>query len=241
MKFYWFGDSWVFGAELEKILPDSSWKKSAFPQIVSDLYGAECVNLGVNGNGPDSLIWDFSKVANDIDPDRDRVFFFLSADNRTRMFDERGRLSWIGFYPGHIPADAHPHWKQYLKYFDNAHQRTYNYDRSVNLLYFWCKSLGIRCYLSNIFTTQPTPMMDNTDPGCWLLPRDQCIATAILPCVDNSGDPLVNDVPTLSNEQWKLQQPYVEKYIRPCFCHPNVEGHKKIAQTIIELIEKNNQ
>ena len=32
MKFYWFGDSWVYGAELEKILPRVSWQESAFPK-----------------------------------------------------------------------------------------------------------------------------------------------------------------------------------------------------------------
>ena len=115
MKFYWFGDSWVYGAELEKILPRVSWQESAFPKIVSDHYGAECVNLGMNGSGPDNLSWQFSKVVNNINPEHDRVFFFLSADNRTWMFDEQGQLSWIGFYPGFVPSDAHPYWKQYLK------------------------------------------------------------------------------------------------------------------------------
>ena len=196
----------------------------------------------MNGSGPDNLSWQFSKVVNNINPEHDRVFFFLSADNRTWMFDEQGQLSWIGFYPGFVPSDAHPYWKQYLKYFDNPYQRTYNYDRSINLLYFWCKSLGIKCYLSNIFTTQSTPVMDHTDPKGWLLPRDQCIATSIVPYIDNdSGGVLVNDIPTISNEQWRLQHPYVEKYIKPLLCHPNVEGHKKIAQTIINLIESKNK
>ena len=238
MKFYWFGDSWVYGAELEKILPNSIWQKSAFPQLVSDHYGAECVNLGVCGNAVDSLSWQFSKVVNDIDPETDRVFFFLSSDSRTQMFNEQGHLSWIGFYPGFVPDNAHPYWKEYFKYFDNQHQRTYNYDRTVNLLYFWCKSLGIKCYLSNIFTTQPTPTMDHTDPDSWLLPRDQCIATAIVPYIDNnSGEVLINDVPTITNEQWKIQQAHVEKYIKPLYAHPNIDGHEKIAHTIIELIE----
>lgn len=242
MKFYWFGDSWVYGAELEKLLPRNSWQKSAFPQMVSDHYGAECVNLGVSGSGPDSLVWQFSKVVNDIDPETDQVFFFLSADSRTWMFNEHGQLSWIGFLPGFVPDNAHPHWKQYFKYFDNSHQRTYNYDRSVNLLYFWCKSLGIKCHLSNIFTTQPTPIMDHTSPDSWLLPRDQCIATSIVPCIDNdAGELLVNDRPSLTDEQWKIQQAHVEKYIKPLCAHPNVEGHKKIAQTIIELIESKKQ
>lgn len=242
MKFYWFGDSWVYGAELEKILPASQCQQSAFPQIVSDHYGAECVNLGMNGSSVDNLAWEFSKVVDNIDPDHDRVFFFLSSDIRTWMFNDKGHMSWIGVYPGFVPTNAHPHWKEYFKYFDNPHQRTYNYDRSVNLLYFWCKSLGIKCYLSNIFTTQPTPTMDHTSPDSWLLPRDQCIATAIVPCIDNNaGEMLVNDVPTLTDKQWKIQQAHVEKYIKPLNAHPNVEGHKKIAQTIIELIESKNK
>ena len=243
MKFYWFGDSWVKGDELEKILPASSWQKSAFPQLVSDYYGAECVNLGVNGHGVDNLAWEFSKVVNNIDPAQDKVFFFLSSDIRTWMFNEQGKLCWIGPYPGFVPSQAHPWWQEYLKYFDNPYQRTYNYDRSVDLLYFWCRNLDITCYFSNIFTTQPTPIMDHTDPESWLVPRDQCIASAIIPHIDNdSGLIFVNDIPKFTTDQWQLQRTHVEKYIRPLGCHPNVEGHKKIAQHIIDLMQnKTNQ
>jgi hypothetical protein len=206
--------------------------------LVSDHYGAECVNLGVNGHGPDNTPWEFSKIVNDIDPARDVVFFFLSSDIRTWMFDEQGKFCWIGPHPGFVPSNAHPHWEQYLRYFDNPHQRAYNYDRSVDLLYFWCKSLGVTCYFSNIFTTQPMPIMDHTVSESWLLPRDQCIATSIIPYIDNnSGLIFVNDMPEFKTEQWELQQVSVEKYIRPLFCHPNIEGHKKIAQDIIALIE----
>lgn len=238
MKFYWFGDSWVKGDELEKILPQADWQKSAFPQLVSDYYSAECVNLGVNGHGVDNLPWEFSKVVDAIDPANDVVFFFLSSDIRTWMFNEQGQLRWIGPYPGFVPTNAHPYWEQYLKYFDNPHQRAYNYDRAIDLLYFWCKSLGIKCYFSNIFTTQTHPLMDHTDASSWLLPRDQCIATSIIPYIDNdSGLIFVNDTPEFKTEQWELQKVHVEKYIRPLFCHPNVAGHKKIAESIVELLK----
>jgi hypothetical protein len=241
MKFYWFGDSWVKGDELEKILPTDSWQKSAFPQLVSDYYGAECVNLGINGQGADNLPWEFSKIVSTIDPDKDVVFFFLSSDTRTWMFDEQGRLCWIGPYPGFVPQNAHPYWEQYLKYFDNSHQRAYNYDRAVDLLYFWCKSLNITCYFSNIFTTQTQPLMDHTDLQCWLLPRDQCIATSIIPFIDNDGGSvLVNNIPKFKNQQWELQKVHVEKYIRPLNCHPNVDGHKKIADFIIDKLKDKN-
>ena len=81
-------------------------------------------------------------------------------------------------------------------------------------------------------------MMDHTNPSSWLLPRDQCIATSIIPYIDNdSGLIFVNDIPEFTTEQWKIQQQHVEKYIRPLFCHPNIAGHKKIAQSIIALID----
>ena len=47
---------------------------------------------------------------------------------------------------------------------------------------------------------------------------------------------MADDNPKLTNEQWRLQQPYVEKYIRPCHSHPNQAGHQKIAQEIIKLL-----
>ena len=57
MKFYWFGDSWVVGDELELTVPYDQRSQYVFAQLFSDHYGVECVNLGLSFSTtvPDSL------------------------------------------------------------------------------------------------------------------------------------------------------------------------------------------
>ena len=240
MKFYWFGDSWVAGDELYKIVPHEIHQQYAFPKLVSDHYGAECINLGKNGHSPDILPYIFSDIVDQIDPTVDKVFFFLSAANRTWMFNEQGEIRCLGLDPATRPNCAHQYHNEWMKFFDNNHQRIYNYDRTINLLYFWCKHLGVDFYLSNIFTTAEQSLMDQTGDDGWLLPRDRCIAESILSFNDNKyGQVIVNDVPQLLDEQWEIQKLQVEKYIKPLICHPNIEGHRQIADYIIDLLDKN--
>jgi hypothetical protein len=56
MKFYWFGDSWVYGDELDlsKDLP--------FAEIVSKHFDAKCVNLGQCGSSIDDIPFEFYKI-----------------------------------------------------------------------------------------------------------------------------------------------------------------------------------
>ena len=82
MKFYWFGDSWVHGDELYNELPRDSYQQHAFAQLVSDHYGADCVNLGNVGESVDVLPWRLEQIADQITTE-DEVFFFLTADVRT--------------------------------------------------------------------------------------------------------------------------------------------------------------
>lgn len=235
MKFFWFGDSWVAGDELYKILPEDSYLDFAFPKLVSDYYGAQCINLASNGHSPDILPYHFNKIVSEIDPKVDKIFFFLSADNRTWMFEENGKLGLIA-NPGFVPQYAHTHHDKWMKFFDNSYQRVYNYDRAVNQLYHWCKFLGVEFYLCNIFTTQEKTIMDASSNDSWLVPKDKCIAEVILPFIDNdTGAVVVNDTPKLKVEQWEIQKEFVKKYIRPLICHPNIQGHKKIAERIIEI------
>ena len=37
-------------------------------------------------------------------------------------------------------------------------------------------------------------------------------------------------------EQWQEQKLLFDKYFSPNWCHPNIEGHKKIAQELIKRI-----
>lgn len=225
MKYFWFGDSWVAGDELENA--------PAFPKIVSDRYSAECINLGECGASIDDLPYQFFHNRHRISKD-DVVFFCLTASHRVSLFEdgEIKRIMPNEMYQKHRP---HSFANQWFKYFDNQQQRLYNRDKTINLLYFWTKSHGIKCWFSNIFTIEADAMIDVTPDDCWLISKKDCLARSILPVIDKSNLYL-SDHPDLTNEQWELQRNAIDQYIKPNWAHPNESGHKKIAETIIKRL-----
>jgi hypothetical protein len=83
--------------------------------------------------------------------------------------------------------------------------------------------------------------MDLTSEDQWLLPKNQCIAQYILPVIDNQiGFIVQDDRVGLPMKKWSKQRTALETYFKPCFCHPNITGHRKIADEIINLLEKKN-
>lgn len=238
MTFYWFGDSWVFGDELELQVDQTQQHLHTFAHKVSEHFGAKCVNLSQCGSSVMSLPLQFKNTVKNINPDSDRVFFFLTASHRTSLFDDQGQIKNILPMGYTIKHNIHKHCDQWYKYFDNSFQRLYNYDSTISLLYLWCRSLAIRCYFSNIFTVEKDTLIDCSDEFAWLLPKTQCISQWILPVVDpENGSPITDDHPGLTTQQWQQQQPWIEKYIKPCYAHPNIEGHSRIAKNIIEILE----
>jgi hypothetical protein len=232
MKFFWFGDSWVAGDELDLA------KDVTFAELASDYFNAQCVNLGECGSSIDSIIWQFYKIKEQVSSN-DIVFFCLTANHRVSLFDERKQLKHLIpgiMYEKHNP---HEHKDQWFKYFDTPAQRIFNYDKVINLLFLWCQQLDIRCYFINIFTIETDSIIDIVPKEYWLVSKNSCLAQSILPMVTQHGL-FLDDCPDFTDEQWKKQEPMVKKYIRPNYQHPNALGHKKISELIIEsLINKN--
>mgnify|MGYP003345135239 FL=1 len=233
MKFYWFGDSWVHGDELYNELPRDSYQQHAFAQLVSDHYGADCVNLGNVGESVDVLPWRLEQIADQITAE-DEVFFFLTADVRTMLFNDQGELKKILPSPGFDSDSFHKYREQWYRYFDSQPQRLYNYDRTVLLLYLWCCEIGVRAWFANIFTTQPQSMIDRVPEKAWLIARDRCLAQAIFPIIDNNAGILItHDSESITVEQWHQQRPQLELYMHPNHAHPNRAGHRRLAEYII--------
>lgn len=237
MKFYWFGDSWLVGDELELTVAYAERKQYVFAKLFSDHYSADCVNLGESGSSPDIIPWKFAKIVNQLDAN-DQVFFCLSASHRTAIFNEQGIPEQI--IPGpNYNAHVHAESNLWYKYFDTPTQRLYNYDCTVNLLWLWCQSLGVKCWFVNLFTTEPLTMIDLVPKESWLLPRDQCISQLIMPLIDNqSGTVVDSDRPVITNSQWNEQSYYLDQYVKPGYCHPNVQGHQHIAKQLIKIYER---
>jgi hypothetical protein len=236
MKFYWFGDSWLAGEELQLTVPADQRKNYTFAKIVSDHYQVDCVNLGENGLSPDIFPLRFSQIVNRLQPG-DTVFFCLSSSHRTILLDDSGHERQI--MPDYnTNSNRHPYAKEWYKYFDTKHQRIYNFDRTVDLLYLWCQSLGVRCCFLNLFTTEPEELMNIVPESAWIIPRDQCAAQSILHTVDNDlGMLVVDDNPRLLTVDWERQKELLERYVRPGVMHPNVAGHAKIAEDLIARLQ----
>jgi hypothetical protein len=235
MKYYWFGDSWPAGKELEQVVPQDQRHLYAFPKLVSDHFGAENVVLAKTGGSADSIPFYFSQVVDQIDPAQDTVFFCLTASSFTFMLDNEGNPKTI-VPRGSSHGMYHTHLNEYFNYFDSKYQRIYNYDRAVNLLYLWCQRLGIRCYFLNTISMPTEVMLDCTPDDVWLVPRNHCIAELILIYIDtDDGLIITKDPGNIVLEVWYQNQELMKQYMLGS--HPNIEGHKKIAQDLIALLE----
>lgn len=236
MKYYWFGDSWVVGDELERSVPMDLREHHTFARLVSNQFNAVCVNLGVSGSGPDSIPYEFNKIVDDLNVD-DTVFFCLSASHRIAVLNEQGIPHQIIPGPNHS-LTAHEYTNMWYKYFDTEPHRLYNYDRTISLLYLWCLHAGIKCYFMNLFTTEIKTMINVVPESSWLVPRTNCLAEFILPKINNKDGLIINsDYPGITTEDWKLQKAAKEKYIDPNCAHPNLAGHRKIAEELIKLLD----
>jgi hypothetical protein len=245
MKFYWFGDSWVAGAELELQIPQDQVAQHVFAKLVSDHYDAECINCGINGTSNDVIPLEFYRILDTVDASNDIVFFCLTASHRVTFLNEFEQpISVLPSINDRARRSIeHPYWKEWYKYFDNPVQRLYNYERTLNFLYHWCKNLGIKFYFCNIFTSHEKSILDTTTEDVWLLPKKNCLAECILPLIDNEiGFIVRDDRKGITIEQWHEQKTALDQFIFPCFCHPNLEGHKKIAKELIQCLNyKTNQ
>jgi hypothetical protein len=235
-KFYWFGDSWLTGSELELVVPKNTCDRYVFAKLISNHFSVQCVNLGQSGSSPDIIPYLFSKIAHQLTIE-DTIFFCLSAPHRTMIFSESGVPYQI--MPGaNYNKKVHPYTKEWYKYFDTEQQRLYNYDRTVNLLYLWCQQLGVTVYFCNLFTTMPDKMLDIVPESAWIYPRDRCVAQFILHNINDRGGVVVSDdIPDISIEDWDKHKVMLEKYVKPGYCHPNIDGHKKIAEELIKCLD----
>jgi hypothetical protein len=212
---YWFGDSWVYGDELD----DPS--NECFAKLASDAIGTECINLGERATSIDSIVYKFLSIKDQIKPN-DNVFFFLTDSNRITI-DNKNLLA--GAWEDCTP-NLHPYNKYWYKYFDSSIQRQNNLDRNLLLLHSACP----QAKFCNIFSYNTSIHLD---PTAWILPSDQCIAQTILPHVHKGM--VLTDHPELLVEEWQEQEPYVKKYFASGG-HPNKLGHKKIAEELCKLI-----
>ena len=210
-KIWWFGDSWIYGAELDDPV------NQCFANIVSNKLNLEYINLGQGATSIGHLVHTFFKYINKIKT-TDIVLFFLT--NKTRTFINGKNLmanAWKN------TENLHPHNNEWYRYFHDEEEEQWMLDRDLMLLHSYCP----HAKFCNIYTINHS---DYIPSEAWLMPSNTCIAQIVLPYVHKGF--ILNDHPALLDTEWKEQKLYVEKYLASGG-HPNKLGHKKIAEKIL--------
>ena len=234
--FYWFGDSWPCGDELENEVPESEKINYAYPKLVSDHFQAKCVVCAATQASVDGLPWQFINNLNGYKKG-DKLFFGLPPSSRT--------LKFFNGNPYYI-APGYDEWgdelkiraEQWYKYFVNDLQEAYSYDMSINLLYLWCQELEVVPYFYNIFTLPKQNLKCIVPQNHWILDKKTALAEVLLAIYNFGihGFP-TDDQPELLVEDWKKQSQSIKEYILPNELHPNVKGHQKLASYLISILE----
>ena len=234
-RYYWFGDSWLVGDELQNELLQSEIPLNIYAHLVSKEFNALDIVLGGRGESIDTVVYNFLNVLEQINPDSDKVFFCLTSEIRKGLFDKKGNMKNIlpSLYPQ--AHNLHPHTNLWYKYFDNEYQQKFDFKKSIYFLDLLCGANNIDRYFMNIFSV---PKFHNELSKLnWLVPSNRSIADFLLPYTKNY-EPYMADNPNFTNKQWQEQKNNIEKYITPNYCHPNVSGHKKIAEELISILKQ---
>ena len=231
MSFYWFGDSWTAGDELT----DTTL---SFPFLIATHFNTKCINLAVCGGSNQRSYVELLNVLDKIDPNNDIVFFALTEKSRICFFNEEGTVKNLMVNGGYDKHNIHAHNEKWYKFFDNEVQQKFNVVKIVSLLHLICKTKKIKHFFLNTFSTLDCVNLDLIDKEFFLVAKNECIAQFLLKYKgDNNYAEMLFHNEKFTIEQWQEQKLLFDKYFSPNWCHPNIEGHKKIAQELIKMLK----
>jgi len=234
MKHFWFGDSWTAGDELT----DTTL---SFPSLISNHFNSNCINLAVCGGSNDRMYFEFLNVLDKINPVTDTVFFALTEKSRICFFDETGKLKNLLVNGGYTNHNIHPYYEKWYKFFDSDVQQNSNVYKILSLLHLICKTKKIKHFFFNAFSTLDSINLDLINDDYFLVPKNECVAQFLLKYKgDNNYAEMLYHNEKFTIEQWQEQKLLVDKYFSPNWAHPNIDGHKTIAEELIKRINFKN-
>jgi len=204
-----FGDSWVYGAEL-----DSKW---SFPCLLGSN------NYGVNGTSIPGLLRRFNEVRKDFS-----IAIFCLTDPSRQMFYKD-----YNNYKDHSQGTAQEISElRILQMTGNDYNDDIVASQTLYILYKWCQDLGIQCYFVNLFAGQLAEsfLYDLIPDNAWLISKRSCLVKEVF----DTQNYFV-EYPHCGDFSCWLQDNNsdVQNFIRPCEYHPNRIGHRAIADFII--------
>ena len=216
----WFGDSWCIGTELEKCLPnyqaqdqDAYRRQHRFSKLVSDYFGWEEINLGNEGISPEHValkIVEYSELQTDR---RDQIYFIIwPSFQRYFWINEAGEkkdLRW---------SSSNQNWYRVI---DTYEYQMYSAKRTVWSTTMYLRNKGIKFAMVNNQYRLDSPDYFVIDDQDWILPSSTRLGDLLEVNLD-LGFP---------------EKSMKHKYFCPCESHPNLYGHKRIANEIINYIK----
>lgn len=242
-KLIWLGASWPQGWELEKIVDSSKVEASVYPKLVAEHFGMECINLAETGGSNEYMLYSLENNKHLVSKN-DVIIFDVASKYRFLWIEEDGTPAVTNRLLQRGKSTIYLKIKEYYeKYFANEEYTNWKTTATLNTLYLMALHLGaIPLFVNNYSRTNFNCIIPEKS---WLLPQDRCIAEYILGYISDKDLIVVEDMPDLTVAEWKQAKPYIEKYIHPLQNHPNVAGHKKIADGLIAELnnykEKNNE
>lgn len=235
-KVIWFGASWPEGWELDKTVSSAEVAALVYPSLVAEHFGLECVNLSATGGSNDYISYALDKNKHLISKG-DIVIFDIASKYRFLWIEEDGTPVVTKLMLARGKATIYKKIKElYEKFFVNEQYIDWKTTTTLNSLYLMALHLGATPFFINNYSK--TNFKTIIPEKNWLLPQSMCIAEYILGYISDKDLIVVKDMPELTTAEWEQAKPFVEKYIRPLENHPNVVGHRKIADELIKELEK---
>jgi hypothetical protein len=240
MSFFWFGDSWVTGDELQNEVSVSDINKHTYAYLTSKFFNTKCYNYATNASSIPHLLMQLTEARPKIRKG-DTLFFCLTFPDRNFILGEDNKASHL-----YLGSNAHNDEridktlnKIWYKYIDSDAYREMAICNAIDLIKAYCNEMSVKCYFYNGFSNYNYRNLQLLTDDDWLIPSSDCLGSEILHIIDNEYFTIIScDLPYLTNDDWNKHNVLLEKYFRPNHVHPNVLGHQTISKRIIKILNE---
>ena len=223
MTIWFFGDSWPAGVELDRIpkTTQHSHRDGAFPALVGERLQVDIVNKAIAGSSQESML----ESLLDCNIKKDDIAIFCCTAKTRRLYRR---------------DDGTTHGIQFQH--DTTYVNPYEDERVSShccaLLYYLCMSRGCTPYFFNLFdcVRYVDRMYLEIPESHWLIPKEESVLSWLFdPVYFHKYDHHHNG----NFRAWlDTESELVQRYIRPCEGHPNLNGHNLIAEYLVEQLQK---
>jgi hypothetical protein len=234
----WFGDSYMVGAELSYshgpytlnadnhlfVRPERDRPDLAYPHLVSTQRNVPYINLGKGGSSIEFQVMkltQFCKNTHNFNTTNYTAFFSLPPQDRGFKITNQGKEI-------HEKSTDRKWWHM-NKELDVT---VYNATKLINYLYLLCKEYNITpWFFSQVSLVELNNEIDIVPEENWLVSKNTCLINesfGLTECISSWED------------RDNQNNPSFFVYIRPCENHPNILGHRVIAETILKKLPNKN-